>query len=329
MEFSNELLNMEHGDSVLLSLHPRHAQKILSGEKRLEFRRSWASREVSRVVIYVTVPVKKIVAIATVKEVHYGSPTALWDLAKKIGGGLTRRELYDYLAGREAGYAIELEDVKQFVPALETHQIFNDFRPPQSFSYLDHKTVSQLESLWQERRSEGRVIFISGVHGVGKTTLCEKFRDLKGVQHRSASQLIREAKAEALAIKGKAVKDIEGNQKLLADAVRKLRATGTILLLDGHFALLDTDNQPQALNTSVFAELGISAVIAVHDNSNAIASRLAMRDGQAMSIKAIKELQTLELIQADRVSRDLCIPFSLVKSFDQKTFDEEASRFLA
>lgn len=319
---------MEQGEAVLLSLHPRHAQKILSGEKKLEFRRNWATRHVSLIVIYVTVPVKKIVGVARVKEVHYGSPTALWNLAKKVGGGLSKKELFDYFEGRKAGFAIELESVEQFAPALEPHSLLKAFRAPQSFAYLNDKAVIRLATILEAQKLRGRVIFVAGVHGVGKTTACESFASTHAIEHKSASQLIREAKVSALSTRGKAVRDIHGNQKLLIGAVQRIRATGKPLLLDGHFALLDSQLIPQALPMDVFYDLAINAVIAIHDKPNAIAKRLAVRDTESLSSSQIAALQALELSNAEKVSTELCIPFIKIKAFDLELFNSAISALI-
>lgn len=75
----------------------------------LEFRKTWAANNVAALVIYATAPIQKIVGIAHVKKVHQGSPTALWKLAQEIGGGVSRRVLYEYFQGRLEGVAIEIE----------------------------------------------------------------------------------------------------------------------------------------------------------------------------------------------------------------------------
>lgn len=54
--------------SVLLSIYPCYARKILSGEKRLEFRKAWPSSGVTSFVIYSTSPVQRIVGIARVTK---------------------------------------------------------------------------------------------------------------------------------------------------------------------------------------------------------------------------------------------------------------------
>lgn len=122
---------------VLLSIQPQFAERILSGDKVLEFRRVWAASSVDAIAIYSSSPVQRIVGIARVKTVHHGSPTSLWELARQKGGGISRRQLYEYFRGKRIGYAIELEDVVEVDGGRDPKALFEGFRAPQSFQYLD------------------------------------------------------------------------------------------------------------------------------------------------------------------------------------------------
>lgn len=124
-------------NSVLISIHPIYAKKIISGEKRVEFRRSWASNPVKQVVFYSTAPVQRIVAIAQIMKVHVGTKTKLWGLAQELGGGISRRKLFEYLEGKNTGVAIELGDINIIAKPTTPIDLFGDgFRPPQSFRYF-------------------------------------------------------------------------------------------------------------------------------------------------------------------------------------------------
>ena len=165
--------------ALLLSIHSRHAQKILSGEKRLEFRRVWPSQHVSTVIIYATAPVKRIVAIAKVRHVHRGSADRLCALSEKIGGGVPNGEITKYLEGRAEGFAIEFESVKQFAPAVDPKLVMPSFQAPQSFKYIDGSVLAELERCWEKQEKFGRIVLVSGVHGVGKTTMSENFAKVR------------------------------------------------------------------------------------------------------------------------------------------------------
>ena len=59
---------------VLLSIKPKYVKSIIEGEKRYEFRKTiFKNREINRIYIYSSSPVKKIVAsfvIGTILEDH-------------------------------------------------------------------------------------------------------------------------------------------------------------------------------------------------------------------------------------------------------------------
>ena len=122
--------------TLLISIHPRFVDLILKGEKKIEFRRSWAKDPVERMVIYATAPVMKIVAVVAVAEVLKKSPTALWPLAKEHGGGLTRDELRRYFNGKTHGYGICLGSVTKLRSPWKPSTKFESFQIPQSFRYL-------------------------------------------------------------------------------------------------------------------------------------------------------------------------------------------------
>jgi predicted transcriptional regulator len=122
---------------ILISVQPRFAERILSGEKVLEFRRVWAASPVDAIAIYSSSPVRRIVGVAHIKNVHRGSPTSLWELAKEKGGGISRRQLYEYFRGKQLGYAIELDQFVEVDGWVDPRTLFTKFRPPQSFHYLD------------------------------------------------------------------------------------------------------------------------------------------------------------------------------------------------
>lgn len=318
---------MQDRSVALISIHPEHAVKILSGEKKLEFRRRWASHPVHELIIYVTAPIKRIVAIAKIKEVHQGSPTALWTLAQERGGGLSRQTLYSYFSGLKSGFAIELESIERFPRLLDPCLFIKGFHAPQSFNYVSNDLYRQLRKELGKKvpRGNGKVIFVGGVHGVGKTTLCSQYALAHNLTSKSASQLIREAKQSAIAASGKAVKDIDGNQKLLIKAVRQYRNSGTNLLLDGHFALWDVNHQVMPLGTNVFSNLGIDGVIVLHDSPRHIAKRLAKRDSNRIVASSIAEIQRAELINAVKVGHELSVPVAQIRSGDKSSFNQLVS----
>lgn len=138
---------MEHR-AVLISIHPSYANKIIAGEKKLEFRRTWASHPSDVLVIYATYPVQRIVAVANVSQIIVGSRTMMWKLAQEIGGGISRSKLFDYLTGKKTAVAIRMAEVTPIDGGVDPRRIFGRcFKPPQSFRYLSADEYCKLGKL--------------------------------------------------------------------------------------------------------------------------------------------------------------------------------------
>lgn len=82
------------------------------------------------------------------------------------------------------------------------------------------------------------MIFISGIHGVGKTFFCNLVKKEAGIETYSASALITQKKHAGFS-KDKLISDIGSNQHYLLQAVDELKSSGHNFILDGHFCLLD------------------------------------------------------------------------------------------
>ncbi len=135
------------GKGIVLSLLPKYATLILSGNKRIEFRRRWIAEPVETILLYAVSPTKRIVGTAEIQETVKGSPTHLWELAQHYGGGLSRRELYDYFRGVEEGFGIILTNVIEAPAPINPKKVMRDFRAPQSFSYVTEHTLQRIIEL--------------------------------------------------------------------------------------------------------------------------------------------------------------------------------------
>ena len=120
---------------ILLSIKPEYAEKILSGEKKYEFRRAiFKNQSVKKVVIYASSPVQKVIGEFDIECVITLDLNELWENTKRHSG--IDKEFYDsYFQGKEVGHAIKVKKTKRY----RKHQELNDYDiqyPPQSFCYL-------------------------------------------------------------------------------------------------------------------------------------------------------------------------------------------------
>jgi predicted transcriptional regulator len=139
---------MTSSSTALISIHPEHVAHILSGEKRIEFRRTWAARPVRRILIYSTAPEQRLVGVAAIKNTVRETPRALWAYAKPHGPGITLEHLLKYFTGKKTGVALHLSGVRRLKKPLALHELLpRESRPPQSFRYLTSVEERKLQNL--------------------------------------------------------------------------------------------------------------------------------------------------------------------------------------
>jgi len=162
------------------------------------------------------------------------------------------------------------------------------------------------------------IIFVGGVHGVGKTTSCKLAATRCRVSHYSASSLISREKESAISKTGKSVDDIEENQGLLIQAANRLFGQSREpAILDGHFTLINGSGDIERVSSEIFFQLPIGAIVVYCDTPQAIADRISERDSQDVNVDFIGRHQEIELEQAQLVARKLGVPFSSLKAFDE------------
>jgi adenylate kinase len=156
------------------------------------------------------------------------------------------------------------------------------------------------------------VIFLAGVHGVGKGFLGAPVANSMEITHLTASQLIREEKGQATWGTDKKTSDLDDNQLALIRAIAQRRLSHPNILLDGHFVLRNAQGVLTPLATSVFKELRLAGVILLTEAESVIASRLALRDKGMPDVQAISKLAAAELTHAQAVCNELELPLAII-----------------
>ncbi|BBV72290.1 ATP-binding protein [Enterobacter hormaechei] len=164
------------------------------------------------------------------------------------------------------------------------------------------------------------LIFIAGVHGVGKGYLCKKYVESNQAIHKSASQLIREHGKIELPT-SKLTENIDRNQLILLAAVDNLTQNGCILLLDGHFALASKDGTITAIESDVFKGLKPDGVILLQNDIDLITQRINERDGDTIKYN-ISSLIEEEKNNAKKICSELDIPLKEIYSASITDFSD-------
>jgi predicted transcriptional regulator len=121
---------------VLLSIKPKYANKIFSGEKKFEFRKkAFRNIEVHTVVVYSTMPVGRIIGEFTIKKIHQDSPKSIWNKTK-LFSGIDKKFFNEYYDGKELAVAIEVDKISLYKEPIDPKEKYENFTAPQSFMYL-------------------------------------------------------------------------------------------------------------------------------------------------------------------------------------------------
>lgn len=120
---------------VLLPIRPRFARSIMSGKKKVEFRKVRFRDEVSHVVVYASSPIQKILGYFEVCYVDEDPPKELWAHHNAVAGML-EGEFQAYYASSTRGIAIGIGKVCALRNPVSLRTLGGSLTPPQSFVYL-------------------------------------------------------------------------------------------------------------------------------------------------------------------------------------------------
>ena len=120
--------------TILLPIKPEYAYKILSGEKKYEYRKRIAVHDITRIVIYASSPVSKIIGEVSVSGNLKDTPKKLWDKTKEHSG-ISIEKYNKYFYDKEVAYAYCLKRAITYQNS-RTLEEFGLNYVPQSFAYL-------------------------------------------------------------------------------------------------------------------------------------------------------------------------------------------------
>ena len=119
--------------NLIISIKPEFVEKIISSEKKYEFRRRIYKKEVEKIYIYQTLPNSGIVGYFIPSKIIKDTPLNLWNNLKKASG-VSEEFFMSYFHGKTEGYAIEIENLVVFEKPLTDSGI----KAPQSYKYIDY-----------------------------------------------------------------------------------------------------------------------------------------------------------------------------------------------
>jgi len=137
--------------AMLMSLHPRFARAILSGQKTQELRRRFPIHaEGTTVYAYSTSPEKQLLGQFTISRVER-IPTWLLARTRRTATNLTANEVRAYLAGLSHGVVVSVSDARWFQTPVGLSELRTlGLEPPQSYRFVPKDSLTFLASLAQQ-----------------------------------------------------------------------------------------------------------------------------------------------------------------------------------
>lgn len=163
------------------------------------------------------------------------------------------------------------------------------------------------------------MIFVSGIHGVGKSYFCDLVKEQLHINAYQSSKLISERKDEHFSA-NKKVPGIDNNQNYLIQAVEELNMLGEPYLLDGHFCLQDENGKITKISKQVYIDLNPQAIILLTEKSEIIINRRKSRDGEDIDVVKTEQFQKEEMRYSKEIAFELGIPLYI--STGTGTIDE-------
>ncbi|HLO54202.1 MAG TPA: ATP-binding protein [Saprospiraceae bacterium] len=161
------------------------------------------------------------------------------------------------------------------------------------------------------------IIFVGGIHGVGKSTICQQICKELNWEYLSASELIKWKDINGDS-KTKNVRDIPETQERLLKGLENSIENNKTYLLDGHYCLLNKYNTIEKISMEVFLKISPKAICVILDDIIEIKNRLENRDNKIYKFELLEQLQNCEVEYAKQLS----------KTLDVSIFIEQSSGFM-
>lgn len=121
---------------VLLSIKPEYVDRIFSGTKKYEFRKStFKKSNVKTIVVYATMPVGRVIGEFEIEEILKDRPQELWNETKQFAG-VSEDFFFEYFSGRENGVAIKVGNIIKYDEPKMLQELGPSLTAPQSYRYL-------------------------------------------------------------------------------------------------------------------------------------------------------------------------------------------------
>lgn len=121
-------------ENIILPIKPVFAKKIFSGEKKYEYRKRLCKKEINKIYIYATAPIKMIIGEVGVVNKLSMDKEKLWQETQKYAG-ITKKNYDQYFESQDCACAYRIGEVRQYRFPIALDSIGIEY-VPQLFIYV-------------------------------------------------------------------------------------------------------------------------------------------------------------------------------------------------
>lgn len=167
------------------------------------------------------------------------------------------------------------------------------------------------------------IIFVGGVHAVGKSTFADYVRKIaSNIELLSCSALLNWENPE-----DKEVEDVMTNQERLVSALNNVVDIDKPYLIDGHFCLLDQNHNIVPVDYAVIKAINPRRIFLLVEDVNVIHDRLLTRDGKDYSLNLLSEMSAKEQELAENFSTQYDVPLLILRADEYDKVDTIVKEF--
>lgn len=164
-------------------------------------------------------------------------------------------------------------------------------------------------------------VFVAGIYGVGKSTLCNNLSNELCIPYFSAGDLISSVNGDKYGA-NKKVTNKYNNQDILYYEVRKQLQISSRIILAGHFCIFNKENRVDRLPDSIYGKLNIESILLLEADINVVMGNLNKRDKINYDYKQLALLAQEERNSAQRIAEIIeCNLFIHRMNFNNKDIE--------
>lgn len=130
---------------IILPIHQKHIDKIISGEKIYEYRKILANKNIKKIYLYSSGLIKKVVGEVKVIEKIKMPKADLWEKTKDLSG-IDYKFYNEYFKDRDYACAYVLGEAKLYEQARDLKE-YGVYSVPQSFVYVEEHILDKIDRI--------------------------------------------------------------------------------------------------------------------------------------------------------------------------------------